>query len=485
MIIVNKTFMRTLLVWLCMISMSTFARADDSPEVHLKKIARRHGVNLKNVSVYIRKINDEQPLLIWHADRPRNPASTIKLLTTFIALNELGPDFQWKTESYIREQPVAGATNNLYIKGYGDPYLVTENFWRFIRGIRNKGLQHIKGDLMLDKSYFEKVTSNPADFDGRPGRSYNVNPTALLLNFQSINYQFRPDVLNKKVRIVLEPDVGAKIINKVRLSGGRCRNWKRKIKLKENENETKFSGRYARSCGERGYYRVATEASPFIYGVFNKLWQEQGGVLDGKWQDAIVPEEAKLLHTLYSPPMIDVIRAINKYSNNVMTRQLLLTLGAEKVGLPGTAEKGKTVIHNWLEKNKFNFPELVIDNGAGLSRDTRISARHMGELLNFAYNNPRMPEFISSLPIASYDGTLQQRFTGTALEGRLHLKTGLLDGVRALAGYLVDNNAQRWVVVILHNDRNAPQRAGEKFQDALLDWIYQQAQPDKQTDLIY
>jgi len=308
----------------------------------------------------------------------------------------------------------------------------------------------------------------------------------LLLNFQSINYQFRPDARNQRIKIIPEPDSGAKVINKVKLSGGRCGAWKRKIKFSHSgTDKTVFKGRFASSCGERGYYRVATNGSRFIYGVFKKLWQEQGGTLDGLWQEAVVPDDAKLLHTHYSPPISNVIRAINKYSNNVMTRQLLLTLGAEKIGLPGTVDKGRTVINDWLEENGFSFPELVIDNGAGLSRDTRISARHMGELLTFAYRDPRMPEFMSSLPIASYDGTLQKRFAGTALEGRLHLKTGLLDDVRALAGYLLDNNGQRWVVVIQHNDRNAPQRAGQRFQDAILRWVYLQTLPGNAEDLIY
>lgn len=478
-------FTRVLVVIFSIASSCGLAIAEVSAEKNLKKIAKRHRVNLNNVSVYVRKIDETQPVLNWRADTPRNPASTIKLLTTFISLSELGPDFQWKTESYTQNKPADGVASNLFIKGYGDPYLVTEKFWRFVRGIRNKGLKHITGDLVLDKSYFEKITSDPAEFDGRPSRSYNVNPSALLLNFQSVNYQFRPDIANKKLLIIPEPDVGSKLINKVRLSGGRCGSWKHKISLKVDDTKTKFSGRYPRACGERGYYRVANEASPFIHGVFNKLWQEQGGVLDGKWKDAAVPEDAVLLHTIYSPPMIDVIRAINKYSNNVMTRQMLLTLGAEKYGTPGTTEKGRIVINDWLAANNFKFPELVIDNGAGLSRDTRISARHMGELLRFAYQDPRMPEFMSSLPIASYDGTLQRRFAGSQLQGRLHLKTGLLDDVRALAGYLLDNASQRWVVVILHNDHNAPRKAGERFQDDLLKWIYNQTSKNNKSDLIY
>jgi D-alanyl-D-alanine carboxypeptidase/D-alanyl-D-alanine-endopeptidase (penicillin-binding protein 4) len=208
-----------------------------------------------------------------------------------------------------------------------------------------------------------------------------------------------------------------------------------------------------------------------VHGVFRSLWEEQGGRQKGGWREGVTPVGAPLLYTFKSPPLTDVVRLINKYSNNVMTRQLLLTLGAERFGSPGTSENGGRAVHDWLERRKLDFPELVLDNGAGLSREARISARSLGRLLLAAYQSPYMPEFMSALPVSGQDGTLVKRFNGD-LAGRLHLKTGSLNGVRSVAGYVLDA-AGRWVAVVsLYNDPRANSAAAEAAQRALLEWIY-------------
>ena len=168
-----------------------------------------------------------------------------------------------------------------------------------------------------------------------------------------------------------------------------------------------------------------------------------------------------------------MIRSINKYSNNVMTRQLLLTMGAELDTPPGTEDKGIRVVRDWLQQSSLDFPELVLENGAGLSRDERISARHLGELLLAAYYSPYMPEFMSSLPVLAMDGTLKRRMGGSDLAGRAHLKTGSLDDVRAQAGIMLDQQGRRMVVVALHNAPRAENYAGEAVQNALLRWVYE------------
>jgi D-alanyl-D-alanine carboxypeptidase/D-alanyl-D-alanine-endopeptidase (penicillin-binding protein 4) len=177
-----------------------------------------------------------------------------------------------------------------------------------------------------------------------------------------------------------------------------------------------------------------------------------------------------LLHSATSPPLSEIIRVINKYSNNVMTRQLLLTLGAEKHGAPGTVEKGIAVIHEWLKQHDLTFAELVLENGSGLSRDERISARHLGEVLRTAWQSPYMPEFLASLPIMSMDGSLRNS-PGGGLAGRAHLKTGGLENVRTQAGVLLDERGRRMVVVILHNSASANTPAGKALQNDLLGWI--------------
>jgi D-alanyl-D-alanine carboxypeptidase/D-alanyl-D-alanine-endopeptidase (penicillin-binding protein 4) len=204
--------------------------------------------------------------------------------------------------------------------------------------------------------------------------------------------------------------------------------------------------------------------------VFKTLWTELGGRFAGGVREAVVPDGALLLHSATSPPLSEIIRVVNKYSNNVMTRQLLLTLGAEKHGAPGTVEKGVAVIHEWLKARGLSFPELVFENGSGLSRAERISARHLGAVLLAAWRSPTMPEFLASLPILSVDGTLKRRHGG-GLAGRAHLKTGSIDNVRAQAGLLLDEQGRRMVVVVLHNDARADTYAGEQVQNAVLGWV--------------
>jgi len=215
---------------------------------------------------------------------------------------------------------------------------------------------------------------------------------------------------------------------------------------------------------------VVTGPDNYIYGVFKSLWAELGGQFEGNMREGTVPADAQLLHSTNSPSLAEVIRDVNKYSNNVMTRQILLTLGAEKYGPPGTVDKGSEAVRAWLAQKGLDFPELVLDNGSGLSRDGRISARHLGEILLTAYQSPYMPEFLASLPILSMDGTLAHRYGG-ALAGRAHLKTGSLDNVRAQAGIVLDEHGRRIVMVILHNDARAESAAGEAVQNALLAWI--------------
>lgn len=441
---------------------------------------RAQGLPLDGLSVYVQEVGGATPLLEVAADAPRNPASVMKVLTTLAALEELGPAYTWKTELYatapVRNGRLEG---DLHIKGYGDPYLVIEHFWRLLRGLRNAGIQTIAGDLVIDQSYFEpENTGAPEDFDGQGMRAYNVLPNALLVNFQAVNFRFVPDVAANRLQIVADPlPANVDIENRVRLTRGGCRGFARALGMKPARQGTRervvFSGSYDAVCGENELFRVITEPARYTFGVFKALWEEQGGRIEGGVREALVPVGARVLHAIVSPPLADIVRSINKYSNNVMTRQLLLTLGAERVRPPGTIGKGAMVVRGWLQRRGLHFPELILENGAGLSRDERISARHLGVLLHEAWHSPYMPEFLSSLPLGALDGTLRRRFQGSELEGRAHLKTGSLDGVRSMAGYLLDRQGRRVIVVALHNHPRLGTAGAEAVQDALLQWVYE------------
>jgi D-alanyl-D-alanine carboxypeptidase/D-alanyl-D-alanine-endopeptidase (penicillin-binding protein 4) len=452
--------------------------ADGLPAPVERAFQRLH-IPLDGVGIFVQEIGASTPLLAFDADTPRNPASAMKLLTTLVSLDELGPAYTWKTDVYAGGRVTHGRLQgDLYLKGSGDPYLVTENFWQLLYALRQAGLERIDGDLVLDASYLQPGAGDPGDFDGQRLRAYNVEPNALLVNFQAINFRFLPETGARALRLVADPHPANLVVdNRVQVTGGRCVSWGRGVAMQVvhdgERNTVRFSGKYPRACGEHDMFRVISDAPHYVFGLFKAVWAQLGGQFAGGVREAVIPDDAHLLYSLDSRPLADILRSINKYSNNVMTRQLVLTLGAAKEGAPGTEAKGLGVIRRWLELHGLRFPELVLENGAGLSREEQISPRHLGEVLLTGYNNPYMPEFVSSLPLAGLDGTLRTRFHGTGLEGRLHAKTGSLNNVKSIAGYLLDRQGRRWVVVFLQNHSRADTAAGEKAQDALLSWLYE------------
>jgi D-alanyl-D-alanine carboxypeptidase/D-alanyl-D-alanine-endopeptidase (penicillin-binding protein 4) len=406
-----------------------------------------------------------------------NPASTMKLVTTYAALELLGPTYTWKTEAYAAGSLDSGVLNgDLILKGYGDPKFTLENFWLLLRRLRALGLREIHGDLVLDRSYFEPAEYDAAKFDGEPLRAYNVAPDALLLNFKAVRFLFAPDAGRKIVAVVAEPrPAGLDFTAAVRATDGPCGDWRAGIKADFENNgasaRANFTGSMPASCGEH-YWNASLLAQPnYVYGVFRQLWEELGGSIDGRWKDGPVPAAAKLLAASESATNAELVRDINKFSNNVMARQLFLTLGAEVLKLPGRGDRSARVVQSWLAEKKLDFPELVLENGSGLSRQERISAGSMGRLLLAAWHSAVMPELMSSLPLVAFDGTMRRRLRFESIAGQAHIKTGSLSDAHTLAGYVLDRRGRRRVVVMFINHANAA--AGQPAQDALLEWVYE------------
>ncbi len=444
--------------------------------VEVSEALKKAGVPQENVSVFVQRVDAPQALIQHQASQSLNPASTMKLLTTYAGLDLLGPAYRWRTEVYTDGKLNDGVLEgNLILKGYGDPNLMAEDFWHMLNEIRQAGIKDIHGDLVLDRNYFSAAMTDAGAFDGEPYRAYNAKPSALLVNLNSTSFHLMGDMRQMNIRP--EPDLPEiKIINQVKVNAGPCGDWKNKLRYaiapQDNMATVTFTGEYAASCGEKYLELSLFEDSAYTYHLFRKLWQQLGGTLQGSLQLAATPVNATRLMQQDSSTLADIIRRINKYSNNLMARQLFLTIAAEREGAPATEGNGDRAIRSWLASRGLNFPELVLENGAGLSRVERISAQHLGALLMDAYASPVMPELMSSLPIFAVDGTTERRSKTNLAQGRAHLKTGSLDGARAMAGYLLDQSGKRWIVVFMVNHP----RAGltKAAQDALLDWVYQQ-----------
>jgi len=430
-------------------------------------------------SAYVHEIGQPEPLLAFNEAVPRNPASTIKLVTTFVGLESLGPAYTWKTEAFLDGEITDGTLDgDLLIKGYGDPYFVIERFWLFLRELRNRGLSSVDGDLLIDDSYFELTADRPGSFDGQPLRVYNVIPSALLVNFQSVRFSFSPDAATGHVQIVADPmPTNLKISNRLKLARGGCRGYQNGVAITvgdmDSRNPVIFSGSLAENCREYSMSRSVLQPATYTYGVFKTLWEANGGQITGGVGSQTAPADREPFVSFASPPLADVIRSVNKFSNNIMARQLLLTLGAELIGPPGTVEKGREAIGLVLASRGLALIDLHVENGAGLSRETRISARDLGRVLLDASDSPYQAEFISSFALGGLDGTLRRRFTQDDLRGRVHLKTGRLDDVFAMAGYVYSRSGRKFIVVGMQNSKGAHQGPGEEAETALVRWVYE------------
>jgi D-alanyl-D-alanine carboxypeptidase/D-alanyl-D-alanine-endopeptidase (penicillin-binding protein 4) len=240
-----------------------------------------------------------------------------------------------------------------------------------------------------------------------------------------------------------------------------------------NGSGTSFRGTYASSCGEKTWYVHPYQMTHMQYfgAVFRQVWADLGGTFRGDVKNGAVPSGARMVGEWESTTLPEVIRDMNKYSNNVMARQLLLTIAADIFKLPANPERGARAIKSWLASKGIDAAELVIENGSGLSHKERISAGTMGRMLVAAFQSPTMPEFISSMPLAGYDGTMRQRLKTRSVAGNAHIKTGSLNDVRAIAGYVLAASGKRYAVVSIINHRAAP--SAQEAQDALVQWVFE------------
>lgn len=446
------------------------------PDRVLEVLARHH-LPADSLSVYVQGVDAEGPLVEHHPDRARVPASVMKLVTTLAALELLGPGFRWTTRVYaggpIEEGRLDG---DLYLKGGGDPWLVSERFRRLVWRIREGGVRDVEGDVVVDDTLFDVPAGDPGAFDGRPYRAYNALPAATLLNFNSTTFRLWPEHRRGRVRVTLDPpSTTLRVDNRIVLGAAPCRGpWQvpdLRVEAGGGSATLRLDGEFPAACGPLSLSRSITDSATHVLGAFEALWRDMGGRIGGSLRRGRVPGNAREVLAWPSEPLAGVIRAVNKFSNNVMSRQLLLTLAVESGGGRGRVEDGRAVVARWLVERGLGPRDVVVDNGSGLSRSARASARALARLLLTAWRGPVMPEFVSSLPLAAVDGTLRRRFRGSRLAGRLHLKTGLLDHVRSAAGYVLSASGRRYVVVLLHNHEDVHRGAGTRVQDALLEWL--------------
>jgi D-alanyl-D-alanine carboxypeptidase/D-alanyl-D-alanine-endopeptidase (penicillin-binding protein 4) len=464
--------MKKSLIFFCLffVTSTAFAALPTSVADALKNA----GIAQENVAVLVQPLDAELPVIAHNPSKSMNPASVMKLVTSYAALEALTPAYRWKTEVF-RHGPINNGVleGDLIIKGYGDPSFKAQDFWRLLMTVQQAGIQKINGNLVIDKSVFAEEVSQRVSFDDETWRAYNAMPSAFLVNGRSTSFKF--SVQEGKVKVDQEfelPEI--QIVNQMKLRQNGCGDWRNyfsyTVLQKNGGVEVTFTGSYSPECEERYIELSVLSDTQYAFYTFKKIWAQLGGQFNGQLQITSVPLTAQKITTQYSEPLSQVMHDINKWSNNLMARQLMLTVGLVLGGaMPATEKSAATAIKEVLARKGLFFDELVIENGSGLSRMERISAEHLAQLLVRAFKSSVMPDFMASLPILGLDGTTKKRLSDTSLLGRAQLKTGSLNGVTTIAGYLLDANSRRYAVVFLINHPNAA--LGRKAQDALLEAI--------------
>ena len=445
--------------------------------------------------------NARVPVVALNVDKSMQPASSIKVVTTAAALDLLKPNYHWHTDIYAKSAPdKAGVVRGLTIRGSGDPHLVLERLWLIAERLNARGVRTIAGNIALDRSAFAVEEIDPGAFDGEATRTYNVGPDALMANLKTVSMTIAPEEGGRWARVTVMPRLdGVHFPTRVRLARGGCGDWKKKLKADLSDPERiRLRGAYPAACGRQMWHLSLWTPNDYFTKIFKRVLRQAGIVWKGRAVAGKTDPEAKLLVREYSEPLSQMVNWINKYSNNPMARQLFLTLSfadqckdagpifdseleqeatdtpseeksadAQKPeAAPASLARSRAVVERWLTRAVgTQIGSIYVDNGSGLSRETRATARALGEVLSYMYRSGSMPEFMASLPRAGIDGTMRRR----ALEsGAAHIKTGYLNNVRSIAGYVTDASGRRWCVVVMIN-HDKPQK-DRVLTQAVLNW---------------
>jgi D-alanyl-D-alanine carboxypeptidase/D-alanyl-D-alanine-endopeptidase (penicillin-binding protein 4) len=439
-----------------------------------ERLIQAAGIRPDQYGMMVRPLGAGTLVASHDGDKPLNPASTMKLITTHASMALLGPDYRWVTSVYTTG-PLEGDVLNgdLIIKGGGDPKLVIEDITELIGKLRIAGLRVIHGDLIIDDSLFAAGPERLEAFDGDSSQPYNVRPYAALMNFKATRFVIDP----RSREVTMDPPLAdVRIENKVRVLNGKCRPNSTGFSIDdavgtETRPVIRIRGTQVRACGEQHFYAATLSHRQFIHGFFKAAWKNAGGLLTGTTRIEPGAAEGAPYYEWRSPrTLTDVVRDINKFSNNVMARMLLLQMAAHNQQTPATLDDARRVVRQWYANQGLPMTSLVLDNGSGLSRIERVSAADLTAVLVHAAGSIHAAQFEDSLPQVGIDGTMRARLRRTPVAGNAFIKTGTLRDVRAIAGYVTAASGERYAVALLINGPRA--EGARKAQDALLRWVY-------------
>lgn len=405
------------------------------------------------VGVTVVDVASGKVLYAHNPDLGLNPASNAKLVTTATALAKLGPEYRYATRFYADANAWSGTElrGDLYIRGTGDPSLVTENLYKIARDLHARGLRRITGSVVVDASFFD-ADGLPPGFDQKNEfASYRAPGGATSVNFNTHVVFLRPGSAPGQPAVAtVEPPVPCVVIdNQVTTAAGRKAPVQADSAVRDGKLHIQFSGSIGVDAGTASYRYPIHDPSQYAGEAMVVALRNAGIKVSGKSvKKGKTPAKHKLLATHRSPSLGTLIRGVNKHSNNFMAEQVMKSLAPE----PASAEAALEVVRTHLASLGVASDGLVIGNGSGLYDTNRVSTAQLTGLLRSVYQDPRYAaDFLASLPIAGADGTLRRRMKTGATLRRVRAKTGTLNGVSALSGYAFLDDGRVLAFSILMN----------------------------------
>jgi D-alanyl-D-alanine carboxypeptidase/D-alanyl-D-alanine-endopeptidase (penicillin-binding protein 4) len=415
------------------------------------------------VGIAVSSLDTGESLYTRDAERLLNPASNVKLVTSAAALARLGPEYRFRTDFACRPAlGEGGLCETLHIVGRGDPSLTTERLWGIVGELAHAGVRKV-GDIAVDDSYFDEATEGPGWEQEKRDRPYMAPSGALSVNHNTVALyvSVAGEGRRAKTRIELEPMSDHFIVeNKVSAAPRQARmRLSPSSSLAGDRQRIRVTGRMPAGKPVQVFYRKVDQPSLYAGETVKALLEARGVAVKGKVRRSKSPPDTRLVHTSRSPALAEIVRELNKSSNNFDAEMLLRVLGAEASGAPGSWPAGVAAIESFLAEAGLPAGSYVLRNGSGLNDTNRFSAGQITRLLTYvARKTTFFPEYASSLGIAGRDGTLRLRMDGTAADGRLRGKTGTLSDTTALSGYVKLANDETWVYSIIVNDGAARRR---------------------------
>ncbi len=436
----------------------------------IDKLIQSKTLKRAGVAVEVYSISRGASLYSHNADKPLMPASNMKLITTATALKQLGPDYRFPTLIATDSIPEQGIVKgNLYIKGFGDPFLVYEELWKLTHHLAMKGLKQIKGDVVADDSYFDDERWG-SDWKISGNRWYEAQIGALSFNFNTIEVDVEPgESSGSPLTAWLNPTTSyVQLVNRGRtVAKGNKRPAVNQV-LENGQHKIIISGNMGISARPRTVWRTVKNPAMYTATVFRDYLLREGVKIDGEVRIGKVPATAHELYTHKSKPLALIIRGLNKMSNNFTAEQILKTLGAEKHGSPGTAGKGLDVVRRFLSEVGVNGQGLELVDGSGLSRNNRLTTKAITRVLAYMYNDFSLrPEYLASLAVAGVDGTMDGRLNNSSAQGMIRAKTGRIRGVAALSGYVATKEGEILAFSMLMNNFKTSIENVQKLQDKI------------------